>query len=435
MPTNILVVDDNPNIRSTIAYILEKEGYRVAKAASGSEAIRILEEREFEVALIDLVMAQMDGLELLRRTRARWPHIAVILMTAHASIPSAVDAMRSGAANYLVKPFGKDTLIETIVAAMVEQGLGPGADDKSSPFHGHVGTSPAILDAIELARRAASHDKPILITGEIGTGREHLARSIHITSARKNAPFLPVRCSTASEEALIAELFGNGTNHAGRLVEANGGTVYLDEVAALGSAAQSLLMRYLQDGEILRASGPTGRSDARIVASTSHDLEQCIDDGRFRMDLHFKLKAVSIRMPALRDRRGDLPKLIQFYARKHRTRGNPVPRFTREAMKALGVHPFRGNLAELEEIVEQSISLAHGAEVTPEILSKLEIDISDSPPTDGTEIRTRIEVEERKAIDEALRRNPRNLKQTARDLNISRTTLWRKMKKYGLEGR
>ena len=434
MPTTILVVDDNPNVRSTIAYLLEKEGYKVGKAASGGEAIRLLEERSFEVALIDLVMAQMDGLELLRRTRARWPHIAVILMTGHASIPSAVEAMKSGAANYLVKPFSKETLTETIVSAMVEQGLGPAADDKSSPFQTIVGSSPAITDAIEIARRAANNDKPILVTGEIGTGRENIVRAIHMSSARKSAPFLPVRCSTGSDESILVELFGNSGNQ-GRIVEGNGGTVYLDEVAALSPEAQAMLVRYLQDGEVARGDGVTIRSDTRIAASTSRDPEELIDEGVLRMDLFLRLKSVSIRMPSIRDRRSDLPKLVQHFAKKYRTRGTPVPRFSRDAMKALSGHPFRGNLTELEEVTEQAISLARGAEITPDVLIKLDIDTTSSHAADGTEIRTRIECEERKAIDEALRRNPRNLKQTARDLNISRTTLWRKMKKYGLEAR
>lgn len=247
MASHVLVVDDQSNVRSTIAYLLEKEGFRVTKAASGQEALALLEGREFEFALIDVKMARMDGLELLRRIRARWPGVAVILMTAYASIPSAVDAMKMGAAHYLEKPFTKEKLLEAFERAKLEfgaGGAGPSSGDKD-PFEEVVGASRPVRDAVELARKNAGNDKPILLVGELGTGRESLARATHAASPRAAGPFVPVRASTLGDP-LAADVFGPS----GRLAEAAGGTIYFDGVDALSSDAQAKLLVFLQDGEI-----------------------------------------------------------------------------------------------------------------------------------------------------------------------------------------
>ncbi len=429
MASHVLVVDDQSNVRSTIAYLLEKEGFRVTKAASGQEALALLEGREFEFALIDVKMARMDGLELLRRIRARWPGVAVILMTAYASIPSAVDAMKMGAAHYLEKPFTKEKLLEAFERAKLEFGGGassPGAGDKD-PFEEVVGASRPVRDAVELARKNAGNDKPILLVGELGTGRESLARATHAASPRAAGPFVPVRASTLGEQ-LATDVFGPS----GRLAEAAGGTIYFDGVDALSPDAQAKLLVFLQDGAVPAAEGGAPvRSDARVMAATDRDLDAAVADGTFRKDLHLRLRAIQLRLPPLRERGGDLPALVQHFARRHQPRVGVTVGFDRDALGRLSGLPFPGNLRELEDLVEQAVGLAGAdGEVTPAVLQRLGVEASAEPESGTSAMRTRVEVEEKRAIEEELRKNPRNLKQVAKNLNISRTTLWRKMKKY-----
>ncbi|MBI4882091.1 MAG: sigma-54-dependent Fis family transcriptional regulator [Planctomycetes bacterium] len=435
MGARVLVVDDQHRVRASIAERLDEVGFSVTTAASGSEALKLLEEREFVLALIDVKMPEMDGLELLRRIRARWAGIPVILITAYASIPSAVGAMKMGASHYLEKPFTKETLLDVVNKALAEYGVGQASGaEKGSPFQDFVGSTPALADVLELARRSAATDKPVLLLGEIGTGRETLARAVHAASPRAGAPFIPVRCFAARDD-LDADLFGTASG-SGRLVDAAGGTLYLDSVADLPPESQAKLTRYVQDGEVPREAGlPAARSDARVMASNADDLEELVKDGMFREDLFVRLKAVTLRLPPLRERRSDLPRLVQHFVRKHRQRGGPQVKFSREACKVLAALPFRGNLKELQDVTEQASALALSGEVTPEVLFKLGIRPAEAEESETHAMRSRIEQEEKKAIEEELRRNPRNLKQTAKNLNISRTTLWRKMKKYSLEGK
>lgn len=433
MASSVLVVDDEFRVRQTIENLLERAGHEVRHAASGSEALKHLEDREFDVALIDVKMAQMDGLELLRRIRARWPGVAVILMTAYASVPSAVEAMKQGASHYIEKPFTKDQLLDAIAKARAGNAPAPvAASAAGSPFEDVTGTVQAVADAVDLARRSAPSDKPILILGELGTGREQLGRGIHATSPRAAGPFVPVRCATAGE-GLELELFGTGNG--GRLAEAAGGTLFLDEVGELSAEAQARLLRFLQDGEILSQPGsPATKSDARVIAGSAAPLEEMVAAGDFRQDLWLRLKAVTIKLPALRDRRADLARLVQHFARKHWKRSGPAPHFGRDAMKVLATLPFPGNLGELEDMVAQAIALSGGSEVTPELLAKMGVQAA-AVDSEGNAMRTRVELEEKRAVEEALRRNPKNLRQAAQELNISRTTLWRKMKKYDVGGR
>jgi len=430
MASHVLVVDDQSNVRSTIAYLLDKEGYRVTKAASGQEALGLLEGQEFEFALIDVKMARMDGLELLRRIRARWPGVAVILMTAYASIPSAVDAMKMGAAHYLEKPFTKEKLLEAFARAKVEFGASV-ATGLDGPFDEIVDASPSVIDTVDLARKNASNDKPLLLLGENGTGRETLARAVHAASPRAAGPFVPVRCSTLADR-LETEVFAAN----GRLAESASGTIYLDGVGHLTDTAQSKLLLLIQDGEVPGEQGtPPMKSDARVMAASELDLEELVGSGRFRQDLYLRLRAVQLRLPPLHERIGDLPRLVKHYATRLRVRGAAVVSFDRPTLNVLATLPFTGNLKELEDLVEQAVGLATDGEVTTDVLTRLGIEASSDPTPTTSAMRTRVEVEERRVIEEELRKSPKNLKQVAENLNISRTTLWRKMKKYDLHPR
>ncbi len=435
MSANILVVDDLGSVRDTIKKMLERERHRVTAAASGAEALRSLEDHSFDAALVDVKMAQMDGLELLRRIRARWPALPVIMMTAYASVPSAVDAIKLGAMHYLEKPFTRDTLIATIDKARSEMGGGRGVEVRGSPFENVVASSDQMTTAVDLAKRAATIDKPVLVLGELGTGRELLARAIHAASSRANGPFLAVRCATlAGAHAQEADLFGVTSGAPGRLLEANSGTLYLDEVVDLHPDVQARLSRFLQDGEFVRsAGGPTLKADVRVIACSSRDAEAAAADGAFRTDLLHRLKSVLIRVPPLRERRDDIPRLAQHLARKLERRGATPTRFTKDALAALTSHAFPGNVKELEDLVEQALAMAPGGEIGADVLARLGLTTTEAEVVETGAMKNRIDETEKRAIDEALRRNPKNLKHAARELNISRTTLWRKMKKHGLE--
>lgn len=437
MAVRVLVVDDQSHHRDSIKYQLDKAGYKVTKAQSGAEALSALESGEFEVALVDYKMANMDGLELLKRIRARWPHVAVILMTGYASIPTAVEAIKTGAADFLEKPFKPEDLLEKLKKVLAESERGGGATHgKGSPFEELVGRSSAITQAVDLAKTAATTDKPVVIVGEVGAGREAFARAIHAAGPRRGGPLVPVRCAAAGPEVEV-ELFGaaNGVPP-GKLTDANGGTIYLEEALDLPAESQSRLLRFLQDGEIVRGgNGPIGKSDARVIASTSRNAEELIAAGKLRGDLWLRLKAMVIRVPALRDRSSDLPLLVQHFARRHRSRAGQGVRFSKEALAVLATLPFPGNLRELEDLVSQSIALSRDGEVEVSTLNALGIraDHLETATDAGSTMKSHLELEEKRVIQDELRRNPHNLRQVARNLKISRTTLWRKMKRYGLE--
>lgn len=437
MVTNVLVVDDGPSFRASVKYMLERAGYRAEAASSGEEALKLLEQCPFDVALIDLKMARMDGLELLRRIRARWPDIPVILVTAYASIPSAVDAMKLGASHYLEKhELNKESLIETIRKACAEFGSqSDSSSEKSSPFANLVGSSAQFKDALEIAQRFAGTDKPVLVLGELGTGKESLARAIHDSSPRSAGPFVPFRCSAVGANADL-ELFGGTGVVPGRVLEAHAGTLYLDGIEDLPAATQASLVRFIRDGELPQSSSSSvDRSDARVIASSTLDQESLGSAGGLRQDLLLLLKGVTIRLPPLRQRPGDLQLLVQHFGNRYKARGAPTTRLNQDASRTLMSLPFLGNLKELGDLVEQATALAPSGEITNELLARLGIHAEQLEEADTSGMRDRIEQEERKAIEEELLRNPHNLKQTAKNLNISRTTLWRKMKKYGLEGR
>jgi two-component system response regulator HydG len=429
---NVLVVDDMATVRDTVIRMLRKSGMRATPAVSGTEALNELNQRSFDIALVDLKMGSMDGLELLRRIRARWPKIGVVVMSAYATVGVAVEAMRNGAAHVLEKPFTMEALLDAIQLASHSSSPADGAPS-GSPFEDLVGHSREFLDAVDLARRAAENDKPLLIVGEPGTGKEAFARAIHGGSTRRSGPFVVQRCAGGSP-GTIAELFGVTGGSLGRIADADRGTLFIDEIGDLPAEGQARLLRYLADGEIVREAGlPTSRADVRVIAATSKDLDAEVKAGRFRNDLLLRQRTLQLRLQPLRERKADLQKLLAQYAKKNRPRGGSAPRFSRDAVRMLMSHDFPGNLRELENLVEQASSMCVGAEIGPEVLERLGLRGVDEPiEADGGAIKNRIEGEERRAVEEAVQRNPRNLARAASELGISRTTLWRKMKKYGL---
>lgn len=431
MASHVLVVDDQPNVRATVSYLLEQEGYRVRRAASGEEALALLEQQPFDLALIDLRMASMDGLELLRRIRAKWPDVAVILMTAYASIPTAVDAIKLGAAHYLEKPFTKEKLLEVFARALSD--LPSERTPEGLSLERLARSSPSIRNTVERAARHAAHDRPVLLVGEYGTGKEALARAMHAASPRAAGPFVTF-CATG-DPAEDAALFGEGSR-GGKALEAERGTLYVEGPERLSRELQGRLLRLVKEREIANPEAPHGVRplDVRLVCATSVDPTEASADGRLLQDLYLAMRRAQLELPPLRERVRDLPKLVADLAR--RASGGKSVRFERDALSLLARQPFPGNIEELLGIVEEAVERAQGGKVDAPLLESLGLSagpIEAEPSASG--IRSRVELEEKRAIEEELRRNPHNLAQTAKNLNISRTTLWRKMKKYGLSAR
>jgi DNA-binding NtrC family response regulator len=373
----VLVVDDEPNMCRSLAILVSDEGRRdVETARSGEEALQKLK-RPADVLLCDLSMPGMDGIEVLRRVRAARLDVQVILMTAYSTVQSAVEAMRLGAREYLIKPFTNDEVCAAVDSALaqmrpsrVARQLRAGAAERLVEM---VGRSEPMRRLFHVVERAAESDATVLVTGESGTGKELVARAIHTLSRRRERPFVTVNCGALSEQLLESELFGHERGaftgahktRIGRLEQADGGTIFLDEVGDMSPALQTKLLRALEERSFERVGGiATIHVDIRVVAATHQDLPRAIVEGRFREDLYYRLNVVAVTTPPLRERAGDLPLLCElFLAEKAAELGVPAKRLSSAAEEALASHSFPGNVRELENLIERATVFAEGDEI------------------------------------------------------------------------
>jgi len=445
----VLVVDDQKNMRATTAMVLRQEGHDVTEAASGDEALRLLEREPFDLVLTDLRMEPIDGLELLRRIFEVAPVTQVILMTAYGTIESAVEAMRLGAADYVTKPFKEGELLVRVNKALEkrrllhEVGLFAGEFRERYGLENIVGNSAPVRELISRIVRAAPSDSTVLITGESGTGKELVARAIHAASRRAGRPFVPVNCAAITPSLLESELFGHAKGaftgalraRRGLYEEADGGTLFLDELGETDTAFQAKLLRALQEKEIRRVgeSKPV-YVDVRVVAATNQDLSRAVAEKRFREDLFYRLNVVPIRVPPLRERMGDLPLLAAHFLARYNRRHGTRKRFTDGAMEKLLSHDYPGNVRELENLIEQAAALSPTETIDPDDFDFARLE-ERAGPQGGTELRRLSDVvdeAERQAIEASIARNPGDLAAVARELGISPTTLWRKMKRLDI---
>jgi NtrC-family two-component system response regulator AlgB len=439
---NLLVVDDEKNIRRHLTTFLTGLGHEVRSAADAQEALRIAEAERIDLVLADVRMAGMDGMALLRELRRRRPDALVILMTAYATIAGAVEAMREGAFDYLVKPFSLDE-VALIVARALEVGA-LRADNRELRRALHPSpllesSSAAMKRALETARQAAASDASVLLLGESGTGKNVLARAIHDWSPRCKARFVTVACTTLAEHLLESELFGHvkgaftgaWKDKPGRLAAAERGTVFLDEIGELPLPLQAKLLRFLDERRFERVGDDrTLEVDARVLAATNRDLEAEVRAGRFRADLFYRIAVVSLRLPALRERREDLPALIDHLlevlaARMQRPRPQLEPA-AREALLAWG---WPGNVRELSNALERALVLASGDTIRAENLPDSLLAPAREEPGDRGELS--LEDVERRHVERVLASSP-TLEDAAARLGIDPTTLWRKRKRWGL---
>jgi two-component system response regulator HydG len=441
----ILVVDDQRNMRATTAMVLRQAGHAVEEAEDGAEAIRRVESDTYDVVLTDLRMPNLDGMDVLQSVRQGSPETQVIVMTAFGTMESAVEAMRLGA-DFLAKPFKGEELLFRVEKALEKRrlmgqvSLLSGEIRRRSSLEHVVGRSAALQEVLERVRRVAPTDASVLITGESGTGKELIARAIHVGSRRGGKPFVPVNCAAITETLLESELFGHvkgaftgaTRSRRGLFEEANGGTLFVDEIGETSPGFQAKLLRALQEGEIRRVGESTAvRVDVRIIAATNQDLRRAIAEKRFREDLYYRLNVVPLRIPPLRERREDIPLLVQHFLDRYdgRTRRHKV--LTTGALEKLLAHDWPGNVRELDNVLEQAAALSVDEQIQPE---DVHLEHRGAAPAGrAVTLAEAVEEAERRAIEAALAAAQGDLGQVARLLGVSGTTLWRKMKRLGLQ--
>src|SRR5471030_2383767 len=445
-PARVLIVDDQRNMRSTTALVLRQSGFDVSEAESGKVALEKLLTEPFDVVLTDLRMEPTTGLDVLREALEIAPATQVIVMTGYGTVESAVEAMQLGAHDYIAKPFKESDLLLRVQRALEKRRLlvdvGLVSDDfrKRYQLDALVGRSAPMRDLLTKIVRVAPTDATVLITGESGTGKELIARAIHANSKRAQRPFVPVNCAAISEQLLESELFGHVKGaftgavklRQGLFEEASGGTFFFDEIAETTPAFQAKLLRVIQEHEIRRVGDNASiRVDVRVIAATNQDLRSAIAERRFREDLFYRLNVVPLTAPPLRERREDVPLLAQHFLARFNQRNGIQRSLTQGALARMISHDFPGNVRELENLVEQAAALSRSEEIASEDVQLEQAPLprkDDSPRTLAQEV----DDAERRAIENAIDRNGGGLEKAARDLGVSTTTLWRKMKRLGM---
>ena len=439
----ILVVDDQSSVRELLRAVLEADGHEVETASSGEDAVARLKGGFHDLVIMDIRMPGLDGVAALSRMKDLSPQTGVVMMTAYASVETAVEAMKLGALDYITKPIDIDE-VRTVVARFIEASAPPEDEEEESvePGRDVIGASEAFREVLELAHRVAESDATVLVLGESGTGKEVIAREIHRASDRARRPFVAVNCSAIPEGLLESELFGHEKGaftgavrqKKGRFEVADGGTIFLDEIGDMSAALQAKLLRFLQDHTFLRVGGSSDISiDVRMIAATNRDLDAAVADGSFREDLFFRLNVVSIVMPPLRDRPEDVPLLVEYFLRVFAPAGSKPKRMSPRAMRLAMDYAWPGNIRELENAIQRAVVLSRGETMFPEHLpAKVQAvagEESDEAPRAGKTIR---EVE-RDTIVKALKETGGNRTHAAKILGISRRTLQNKIREYEIE--
>ena len=424
----ILVVEDRDSLRRMVRRALESEGYRVEEAIDGASGIERLEAETYDVVLTDLKLPGASGLEVLAAARRLRPRLPVVVMTAYGTVGTAVEAMKSGAMDFLEKPVEIDELYRVVAAAA---GHRPAEAALVLPGGAEiVGSHPRLRAALRLAEKVAPTESTVLVTGESGTGKELVARAVHAGSKRASGPFVAVNCAAIPESLLENELFGHekgaytgaGRREAGRFEQAEGGTLLLDEIGELGLGVQSKVLRVLEERTFERIGGSrTLKADVRLVGTTNRDLEQMVSVGDFRSDLYYRLNVFPIHLPSLADRSSDIPDLARYLTRRAAARnGLEIPEFDEAALWKLAEAEWPGNVRQLANVVERAVILCEGPRISEaDVMSLLDL-----PRTDTEELRIRA----------ALERAGGDKRQAAAELGVSYRTLQRRIKKYDLEG-
>src|ERR1700688_4293839 len=418
---SILLVDDEEKILKALGRALRDAGHEVIETVSARQGQRLLVERTFDVCIVDNVMPELSGLELIREYVASTPEgerAQVLMMTAHATVESAIEAMKLGALDYLQKPFEIDELLVVVRRALEHQRLRTeyrylvSERDEQFGHYGIIGRSRAMEEVIQRAEMVAETKSTVLITGETGTGKELVARAIHDRSAQRDMPLLKVICATIPETLLESDLFGHvrgaftgaTTTKKGKFALADGGTIFLDEIGAISLTVQSKLLRVLQEREFEPLGAErTERVDLRVIAATNRDLRQMVAEGKFQEDLFYRLNVIPISIPPLRERREDIPALVEHFVKKHAQRiGRRLERVDDGALAALQQYDWPGNVRELENTIERAVVLSSGPVLTTKAISVLGAAAPQATGLPSLKLRQNIEWVERETIRRAI---------------------------------
>ncbi|MBI5551401.1 MAG: sigma-54-dependent Fis family transcriptional regulator [Desulfobacterales bacterium] len=450
MGYRILVVDDEENMRKLLHRVLTKESYEVRMAESGSEALRLLREEEFDLIISDLVMPVLSGMDLMREAKSRQTDVQFILITAHGTIGSAVEAMKAGAFDYLTKPVGKEEILRAVHKALQFGQLRQEVRKLRAElrtrqeFKEIVFASKEMESVLKLIDKIADSQATVLILGESGTGKELVARAIHEANRQRKGPFVAVDCSALPEHLLQSELFGHVKgaftgavkDNKGLFLAASGGTLFLDEIGNIAPPVQLNLLRVLQEREIKPVgSVQSMRVDVRVLAATNVDLERAMREGKFRRDLYYRLSVVAVQVPPLRARRADLAPLAYHFMNKYAAAyQKQLTDISPAALSAISEYPWPGNVRELENVIERAVLLSPGPHIEEPALAfspSALTDAGDAAPSRET-LRQMSREKEKEVLLAALRQAGGNRSQAAKQLGISRSSLYNKLKELDL---
>jgi two-component system, NtrC family, response regulator AtoC len=454
MSATILVADDEQNIRRVLAATLQKEGYEVISARDGEEAIARLSAGSIHVVVTDLKMPKVDGLQILEYVQRNQPQVPVIIITAHGTVDNAVQALKSGAFDYITKPFEKSDLIVTIAKAVKTENLSRRDFHTQANEPGRyriIGQTQIMNDVYEVIEKVADTPSTVLITGESGTGKELIAAALHYNSSRKKRAFIKINCAAIPRELMESELFGHEKGaftgaigmKPGRFELADNGTLFLDEIAEIPVDMQVKMLRAIQEAEFERVGGiQTVSVDVRLVVATNRDLQKDVEEGKFREDLYYRLNVVPLHLPPLRERREDIPLLVKHFIDKFNAKlDRSIEGISKDALNRVANYRWPGNIRELENVIERCILFTEGSEIREADLPEELMDHSHAAPSLATidEDRSLKDIVkhataelEKDLIVKALAETKGNVTQAARLLKISRKSLQNKMKEFGL---
>ena len=444
----ILIVDDQRNMRTTLAMMLRGAGYEVDEAGDGEQGAERGATGAYDVVLTDLRMGAKDGIDVLRSTKDAHPLTEVMVMTAYGTIESAVEAMRLGAFDYLQKPFTEQELLVKVSKALDNRRLAGEVTFLASEFKDRykfeniIGRSRAVREVLGRIVRIAPTDAIVLITGESGTGKELVAKAIHANSKRGDRPFVPVNCAAITETLLESELFGHAKGsftgavsaRKGLFEEADGGTFFFDEIAETPITFQAKLLRAIQENEVRRVGeNKPIRVNVRIIAATNQDLLTAVAEKRFRQDLYYRLNVARFQLPPLRERREDVSDLISHFMEKYSRKMGVRPKLQENVVEGLLHYEFPGNIRELEHMIEQAVALVQNGVITvDDLLPPPSLQVQYATGAGGRSLADVVDGAERNAIEVALRESDGSRERAAEVLGISPTTLWRKMTRLGI---
>jgi DNA-binding NtrC family response regulator len=449
----VLIIDDEAEIRESLQTLLELEGFEVETAGTGEEGLARIGEHSFDLVLLDLALPGTDGMEILSEIRAQDIHLPVIMITAYGTVENAVRAMQSGAANFVQKPWDNEKLLADVRAAVgrrraeEENVQLKRALKQRYNFTNIVGKSEPMLKIFDLVGQVANSRSTVLLQGESGTGKEVIAKAVHLNSQRRDKPFVPVNTGSMPADLLESTLFGHIkgaftsaiASKKGLFEVADKGTLFLDEIATMGLETQAKILRVLQDRRFMHLGGIQElQVDVRIIAATNVDLRQQVREGRFREDLFYRLNVITIELPPLRQRKEDIPLLVDFFLKKYSEENDrPVPRMTPEALRPLMAYSWPGNVRELENVIERAVVLSSGTEISSDLLPDSMLGRGSSlaihdTPSDSSLFEI-VEEVERRVITDMLERCNWNQTEAAERFHVPLSTLNQKIRRLNIE--